>query len=159
MSEQERASASHAYLHPYPSPVLPQRFSSQRVHAIAIVFRSLPAKMTIVEPTFKQMVVLYRDLPVAAAENVDAKKEAAAVAAVALQNRRIHIKTFRDIPYSDATVIFPHLKVRECFFCAGESVRSSHILAVVAHRTTRCARTLHHHAQVKLAEAEVLKSI
>ncbi len=65
-----------------------------------VTLASLFHKTLIQEPTFKELVILYR------AAAADGPNQAPAA-----KDRTIHIKAFRDIPMADLEVIFPEKKI------------------------------------------------
>jgi hypothetical protein len=76
-------------------------FADVRKHGLGSLFR----KSTIVEPTYKEMVVMYKR---------DPKKSVAALDpthASAINDRGIFLRTYRNIPMSDLELIFPEKKL------------------------------------------------
>ena len=103
---------------------------------LGATLRGLLTRCTIREPTFKQVILLFRSadddhsaLPGRA--NDHGAAQCGGYDSDVVGSRRIHLKSFRDVPLSDLEVVFPHSKVRrarsarQCSQCTRSCVLES----------------------------------
>ena len=72
------------------------------LRSIGIGFRSLFERTLMQEPTFKELVILFRFAPPPDAEEAESASE---------EYRKVFVKAFRDIPMADLEVVFPAKRI------------------------------------------------